>query len=170
MPRTAGVVMQFRPLVRATSVLLLVVAAAAGLMVSARHRGAEAGALEVFLALAVLLLGAGAVEVLGVAHRLAPDGIERVAPGRKRTLVRWSDVVGIDWIATTRWYELTSRDGERVRVYQQLSGLPSFARAALDGIPAEVVDARRGLRRQLEQASRGVAPPDDSEREEWRGG
>jgi len=168
MPRTAGIVMQFGPVLRGMCVLLFVAVAAALVMVSMRYRGADAGALKAFLALALVLIGAGTVEVLGVAHRLVPGGIERVAPGRKRILVRWPDVVAIDWIPRTRWFELTSRHGVRVRVYQQLSGLAAFAQAVLDGVPADVIDARPGPRRQLERTSRGLAPSDDGEREEWR--
>ncbi len=168
MPRTTGVVMRFSPVVRAACVLLLVAVAIAGAVASGRQ-GSGAMVLRIFLAVALGLIGLGTVEVLGVAHRLVPGGIERVAPGRRRVLIRWSEVVAIEWIAEARWYQLTSRSGERVRVYQQLRGVSSFARAALEGVPPQVIAARPGLRRQLELASQGVPPP-EPERDEWRAG
>lgn len=160
--------MQFGPMVRGGCVLLLVAVIAAGVVASMRSRGADAEALTAFLALAFLLIGAGTVEVLGVAHRLVLGGIERVAPGRKRVVVRWPDVVAVAWMPSARWYELRSRDGVRVRVYQQLSGIASFAQAVLEGVPAQVIDGSPGLRRRLEQTSRGQPAPDDSDRDEWR--
>ena len=168
MRQAPGNVMQFGRVVRGTCLLLLVGVAAA-LAVASMRRGPDAAALTAFLALALVMLGAGTVEVFGVAHRLVPGGIERVAPGRRRALVRWEDVVAVEWIPSARWYELTSRDGVRIRVYQQLNGIASFARAVLDGVPARVIDGRPDLRRHLERSSRGQPLPDDSDREAWRG-
>jgi hypothetical protein len=160
--------MQFGPVVRTVSLLLVVAAATALLVVSLRVRGAELGVVRIFLVVLVLLLGAGVVEVFGVAHRLVPGGIERVAPARKRVLVRWSDVESVEWSARTGWYEVRARNGEVVRVYRQLTGMAAFARAALDGAPAHVLDANPGLRQRLELVARGLEPPDEPEREEWR--
>lgn len=168
MRQAPGNVMRFGRLVRGTCLVLLVGVAAALGAVSMRP-GPDAVALTAFLALALLAIGAGTVEVFGVAHRLVPGGIERVAPWRRRARVRWADVVAVAWIPTARLYQLTSRDGVRIRVHQQLSGLASFARAVLDGVPAAVIDERPSLRRHLEGTARGESLPDDSDRAEWRG-
>lgn len=161
-------VMQFGPVVRGACVVLLVGAAAA-LAVASMRSGPDAAPLTAFLGLALGMIGVGTLEVFGVAHRLVPGGIERVAPWRRRALVRWADVVAVAWIPSARWYQLTSRDGVRIRVYEQLSGLASFARAVLDGVPAAVIDERPSLRRHLEGTARGESLPDDSDRAEWRG-
>ncbi len=160
--------MQFGPVERATCALLLVVGTLALVLFSMRSRATEGGALKAFLVIAVLMCGAATVEAFGVAHRLVPGGIERVAPGRARVMLRWVDVVDIDWSPTTRWYEVRTRAGERARVYVQLSGIASFARAALEGVPCEILDVRPGLRRQLEAQAGGVAPPGAAERDEWQ--
>ena len=160
--------MHFGPVVRGVCALLFAGSVGALVLVSARYRGSDASALKTFLTLAVLILGAGTVELFGVSHRLVPGGIERVAPMRKRLVIHWPDVVAIEWSPVLRWYEVTAGDGERVRVYQQLTGIPAFARAVLEGVPAAVIDARPGLRGQLENASRGVSPPAEVERDEWR--
>ena len=169
-PRTAGVVLQFGPFARAISILLVAAAVVALLVVSSRGRGTDASVLRIFMIFVVLALGAGAVETFGVAHRLVPGGIERVAPARKRVLVRWLDVESVEWSGRTGWYEVRARNGEVVRVYQQLTGMQSFARAALGGIPADVLDARPEVRQRLEQLASGVEPPDEPEREDWRAG
>ncbi len=161
--------MQFGPAARAVCAVLLVIATVSLVMFSLRSCGTEGGALKAFLGFAVLLCVAATVEVFGVAHRLVPGGIERVAPGRARLVLRWGDVVHFEWSPSTRWYELRTRAGERARVYAQLSGIASFARAALEGVPAEVVDATPGLRSQLEAQARGVEPPGAVERDEWQG-
>jgi hypothetical protein len=160
--------MQFGPVVRAASLLLVLAAAVAFAAVSLRVRGAELAALRIFLMALVLLLGAGAVEVWGVGHRLVPGGIERVAPARPRATLRWRDVISLEWSARTGWYEVRVRDGETVRVYGQLRGLPAFARAALEGVPAPVLDASPGLRERLALVASGREPPDEPEREEWK--
>lgn len=165
----AGVVLQFGAGVRAVVVLLLVAALAAFLILSTRHRGGSQVP-RLFLLAAILALGAATVDVLGVAHRLRPDGIERVTPWRRRALVRWSDVTSIEWVGSTRWFEVRSRRGEGVRVYAQLTGVAAFARAVLDHVAADVIDAEPGLRALLERLARGIPPPDEPEPEAWRGG
>lgn len=166
----AGVVMQYGAAARVAAALLLVVAVGALLFVGTRHHGAGSTAPKAFLVLASLALGAATVEVFGVAHRLRADGIERVAPWRARAVVRWAEVTSIEWVEATRWFELRARSGERIRVPRQLSGMAAFARAALEGVPAEVIDAQPGLRHRLEQLARGIEPPDEPEPEAWRGG
>lgn len=151
--------MQFGPAARATCAALLLAAAVALVALSMRSRTTEGSALKAFLAVAVLMLGAATIEVFGVAHRLLPGGIERVAPGRTRGILRWANVVDVEWSPRTQWYEVRTRDGEMVRVYQQLGGIAAFARAALDGLPAEVLEARPELRQQLEATARGLPAP-----------
>lgn len=166
----AGVVMQYGALARVAAALLLVLAVAALLFVGTRHHGSGSTAPKVFLVVASLALGAATVEVFGVAHRLRSDGIERVAPWRPRAVVRWAEVTSLEWVEATHWFELRSRSGERVRVSRQLTGMAAFARAALEGVPAHVIDARPGLRHRLEQLARGVQPPDEPDPDAWRGG
>lgn len=165
----AGVVLQFGPVVRAVAVLLLALAVAVFVVVSARAR-AGSGAPRIFLLAVILVLGAAVVDVLGVAHRLGPDGVERVTPWRRRALVRWSEVTSLTWVETTRWFELRARGGERIRVHEQLTGMGAFARAALERVPAGVIDAQPGLRLRLERLARGASPPDAPPPEAWRGG
>ncbi len=165
----AGVVLQFGAAVRAIVVLLLGAALAAFLILSARARGGSQVP-RIFLLGLIVALAAATVDVLGVAHRLRPDGLERVTPWRRRAVVRWADVTSIAWIESTRWFEVRARSGERVRVSVQLTGMASFARAVLEGVPPEVIDAEPGLRLLLERLARGIPPPDAPEREEWRGG
>jgi hypothetical protein len=166
----AGIVMQYGAPARISAALLFVVAVAALLLVGTRHHGAGSGAPKVFLVVASLALGAATVEVFGVAHRLRPDGIERVMPWRPRAVIRWAEVTSLEWVEATHWFELRARSGERVRVHRQLTGMVTFARAVLEGVPAEVIDARPGLRQRLEQLARGATPPDEPDQEAWRGG
>jgi hypothetical protein len=167
---TAGAVMQFGTGVRLGVALLVASAATALLAVSLRQRGGDASALRLFLLLVLVALGAATIEVFGVAHRVTPQAIERVAPWRQRATLRWSEVTSLEWSGRTRWYEVRGRSGARVRVYQQLTGMATFARAALEGVPAAVLDAQPGLRRRLELHAQGIEPPGEPEREEWRGG
>jgi hypothetical protein len=162
--------MRYRPATRATSLVLLVFGVAVFVIVSFFRERHDVTVLQVFLAIVVLMLTSGTIQVFGIAHRLVPGGIERRSPFRQRVLVRWADVSAIEWVPRTRWYELASRRGERLRVAQQLTNVEAFARAALEGIPAEVIDARPGLRAQLDETARGISPPIDHDREEWRGG
>lgn len=164
----AGVVMQFGLAARATCALLFLLAAAGLVLFAMRSRATEGGVAKAFLAIAVLMCGAATVEVFGVAHRLVPGGIERVAPGRSRAVLRWADVVDVQWAPAVRWYEVRTRAGELVRVYAQLSGIRSFARAVLDGVPPPVIDGRSGLRQRLEAEVHGVSPDGEADREEWR--
>ena len=166
----AGVVMQYGAAARVTVALLLVLAVGALLFVGTRFQGGGSTAAKTFLALVSLALGAATVDVFGVAHRLRADGIERVAPWRPRVVVRWGEVTSMAWVEATGWFELRARSGERVRVHRQLTGMVTFARAVLEGVPAEVIDARPGLRRRLEQLAQGIEPPDEPEPEAWRGG
>ena len=166
----AGVVMQYGAAARVTVALLLVLAVGALLFVGTRHHGGGSTPPKVFLALVSLALGAATVDVFGVAHRLRADGIERVAPWRPRVVVHWAEVTSMAWVEATGWFELRARSGERIRVHRQLSGMAAFARAALEGVPAGVIDAQPGLRHRLEQLARGVVPPDEPEPESWRGG
>ena len=167
---SAGTVLQFGPVVRGTLALLLAAAAAALVGVSMRYRGADARFLRITLAFFLVVLGGSGVEIFGVAHRLVPGGIERVTPWQKQLVVRWADVTSVSWSAPVQAYEVRTRNGEVVRVYQQLTGIASFARAALGGIPPSVLDADPGVRSRLEQLSRGEPPPDEPEPEPWRGG
>jgi len=166
----ASTVMQFGAVVRLVAALSFCAAATALLVLSMRYRGSDSNVLRIFLLLLVVAFGAGAIEVFGVAHRVTPQGIERVTPWRKRAAIRWPEVTSLEWSGAARWYEVRARNGELVRVYQQLKGLPTFAGAALDGVRAEVLDAQPGLRHRLEQVARGIEPPREPEREEWGGG
>jgi hypothetical protein len=162
--------MRYRPAARVLVVLLLAIVTVAGVVVARRNGGTELVLLLVFLTVAFLMLGAAAFNVLGTAHRLDADGIVRVAPRKARVHIRWIDVVSIQWSPNARWYELESRRGDRIRVEPQLTNIEAFARAALDGIPPEVIDARPELRKQLEDTARGIDPRDDRDPEYWRPG
>lgn len=152
-----------------TASAALVAGTLTALTVAAVDPGAGGAPLLAFLAFAVAATGAAAIEVFGVAHRLTSDGIERVTPWRRRVAIRWSDVASVEWTGRAGWFELRSRTGDTVRVYRQLAGIATFAAAALEGLPAGVIDGRPGLRERLEQLARGEEPPDVSDREEWRG-
>lgn len=165
----AGAVMRYPAPARIVVVVLLCAAVAGLVALSARSRG-EDGLPRLFLALVVVALAAAAVDVFGTAHRLRGDGIERGSPWSRRVLIRWAEVSSLQWVERTGWFEVRSRRGDAIRVYQQLGGMASFARAVLDGVPAEVIDARPGLRHRLEQLARGEAPPAEPEPYEPGGG
>ncbi len=166
----AGMVMQFGALARGLTVLLLVASAVAFLVLTVRDRGGQWTIPMFLLAALTLALVGASVDVFRVAHRLRTDGIERVTPWSPRAVIRWSDVVSMEWIERTRWFEVRARSGERIRIPAQLEHLDAFARAALDGVPAAALDGQPGLRRRLEQLARGEPPPDEPEEEAWRGG
>lgn len=167
---TGAVVMQFGAAARAVTLLLLAVAVVGFVLLTTRLRGNETNVPRLLLAAVVLALGAATVDVFGVAHRLRPDGIERVTPWSRRAVIRWSEVTSIEWVERARWFEVRARGGERVRVPEQLGGMASFARSILEGVPAAVLDARAGLRQRLELLAGGTRPPDEPEPEAWRGG
>lgn len=165
-----GIVMQFGTATRIVILLLLAAAVVGFLLLTLRDRAGGAEVPRVLLGAVILALVASAVDVFGVAHRLRPDGIERVTPWSRRAVIRWAEVTSVEWVERTRWFELRARSGERVRVPERLSGVAAFARAVLEGVPAQVLDAGPGLRARLEQLARGERPPEEPEPEAWRGG
>jgi hypothetical protein len=158
--------MRFHPVARVATAVLLVVVVIASVIVARLREAHGLTLLQVFLGVVFLMLAAATLEVFGVAHRLVPGGIERVVAFRQPVIIHWADVVAIGWSANVRWYELRSSRGERLRVDQRLTAMDSFARAALEGIPGHVLDRQPGLRQQLENAARGLAPPDERDRGE----
>ncbi len=170
LPRLEPNVLRYPPATRVTSVVLLVFGISASVVVLMLRGVRDPNALQVFLAILVLMLLFATVQVFGVAHRLVPGGIERVSPGRQRVLLRWGDMAAIQWVPKTRAFELESRRHDRVRVEAQLTNVERFARAALEGISPEVIDARPGVRRQLEELARGRTPPLEPDRDEWHAG
>lgn len=167
---TGGIVMQFGTPTRLVTVLLLAAAVVGFLVLTLRVRAGDAQVPRVLLGGVILALVAATVDVFGVAHRLRPDGIERVTPWSRRAVIRWAEVTSIEWVERARWLELRARSGERLRVPERLTGMAPFARAVLDGVPPEVLDAKTGLRARLELLARGAHPPEEPEPEAWRGG
>lgn len=165
-----GIVLQFGQPARWLTVVLLVAAASGFLVLTLRGRGGEWAVPRIALAVVTLALVGATVDVFQVAHRLRPDGIERVTPWSRRAVIRWAEVASIEWVERGRWFELRARSGERIRVPDQLRHVDAFARAVLEGVPAAALDARPGLRQRLEQLARGARPPDEPEEEAWRGG
>ncbi len=152
---------------RVMSLVLLVFGICASVVVWTLRGVRDVNALQVFLAMLVAMLLFATIQVFGVAHRLVPGGIERVSPGRQRVILRWGDVAAIQWVPKARAFELQSRRRDRVHVEAQLTNMERFARAALEGIPPEVIDARPGVRQQLEQLAGGRTPPLEPDRDEW---
>jgi len=167
---SAGAVLRFGVVPRLLCAVFTAGAAVGLLVAAASYHGADSAAPIAFLALFLAAVVATAFEVFGVAHRMTPDGLERVAPWRPRVTIRWSEVTAFAWSGPTRSYDLRARGGERIRVYEGLTGIAAFARAALAGAPAEVLDAQPGLRQRLEERARGIPPPIETGREDWHGG
>jgi hypothetical protein len=76
------------------------------------------------------------IEVAGVRHALAPEGIVRGSPWTGRTVIAWSEVARVRWSAAGQWLVVEARDGRRLRIPSLVSGL---------GDLAERVTARGGL-------------------------
>ena len=155
----AGVVMQYGAAARVTVALLLVLAVGALLFVGTRFQGGGSTAAKVFLALVSLALGAATVDVFG-GGAPAPGGRHRArralaAPGRGALGRGHVDGVGRG-DGLVRAARAERRADPR---HRQLSGMAAFARAALEGVPAGVIDAQPGLRHRLEQLARGVGAP-----------
>jgi hypothetical protein len=152
--------MRYRAGVRALGLVLLAGAAAALTVVLRRTPALEEEwvGLTVFCAAAVIALAGVNLELAAVAHRLGPGGIERVTPWGSRMLLRWPEVVALGWSGTLRAFELRTRQGERIRLSEQLESLDRFAALALREIQGTVLDGEPGLRARLESLAAGQTP------------
>ena len=89
-------------------------------------------------------------------HNLEPDGLRyRRAIGQSGVL-RWSDVDGVRYSPGWKWFRITTKDREVVRVSAMLMGLPEFARAVLEKVHPSAIDDR--TRPILEQTAAGSPP------------
>jgi len=125
---------------------------------SARFPGRN-GALWItgfFLALA--LLGAWIVlEYFRERHRLEPGGLRyRDALSFRSGTLRWSAVESVRYSQYSKWFRITAKDGDVVRVSALVMGLPEFAQAVLAEVrPGAIDEATRPI---LEQTAAGSPP------------
>jgi hypothetical protein len=89
------------------------------------------------------------IEVTGVAHALRADGLERVTPWRGRRLLPWSRVTVLRYSDSLQSFRIATSGGDATWLSQYLSGLGSFARAALEHVRPEVIDREPRTRSML---------------------
>jgi len=90
-------------------------------------------------------------------HSLRSDGLEYGRMLGRGGVLHWSDVIRLRYSQSMKWFRLETRDGRVARISAMLVGLPEFARAALDHVPADAIDAP--TRTILEATARGDLPP-----------
>ena len=105
-----------------------------------------------------LLGGALVLDAQGVAHELKPDGLERVTPWRGRRFLPWSQVKVLRFSESSQNWRIvtTAGDGTWISVY--VSGLGSFARAALQHVRPEVIDHEPATRAKLVELAAALGP------------
>jgi hypothetical protein len=102
-----------------------------------------------------LVLGFGALglalvlEIRGVAHRLRPDGLERVTPWRPRRFLPWSRLTVLRYSESMQSFRLVTDQGDGTWLSQYLSGLGAFAAAVLAQVRPEVLNRNPGARARL---------------------
>lgn len=124
---------------RVGATLQLAVPVLLALVVWLRRESLAPAAVSAELLLAAflfLVLWIVRIEVGGVRHALAPEGIVRGSPWTGRAVIAWSEVGAIRWSAAGQWLVVEARDGRRVRIPSLVSGL---------GDLAERLTARGGL-------------------------
>ena len=89
-------------------------------------------------------------------HTLTPDGLRYGKLLGAGGTLRWDEVRRLAWSESAKWFRLETTDGRVVRISAMLVGLPHFATAALERLPAGVVEAR--ARAVLGEIRRGELP------------
>jgi hypothetical protein len=105
-----------------------------------------------------VLLGLPLVlEYFNARHSLRSDGLEYGRMLGGRGVLHWSDVIRLRYSQSMKWFRLDTRDGRVARISAMLVGLPEFARAALEHVPANAIDD--ATRKILDATARGDLPP-----------
>jgi hypothetical protein len=87
------------------------------------------------------LLGAPMIlEYLRVRYEVVPGGLAYQTVSGKRGLMTWGEVRRLRYSASSKGFRVVGTRGEVVSVSAMLTALPTFARAALDGVPRQFVD------------------------------
>ncbi|TAL29663.1 MAG: hypothetical protein EPN97_13170 [Alphaproteobacteria bacterium] len=73
-------------------------------------------------------------------HRIEPEELH-YRTLTKEGVLWWRGVTKIRYSAAMKWFRLEGANGEVVRISVSLTGLPEFARVALEKIPPESFDA-----------------------------
>jgi Bacterial PH domain len=72
-------------------------------------------------------------------HSITEDGLQYGKLLGGRGVLRWREVRRLVYSESAKWFRLELSDGRVVRISAMLIGLPSFARAALDHVPAAAI-------------------------------
>ena len=105
-----------------------------------------------------VLLGLPLVlDYVNARHSLRADGLQYGRMLGGGGVLHWSEVMRVRYSQAMKWFRLETRDGQVARISAMLVGLPEFARAALDHVPADAIDAP--TRAILEATARGELPP-----------
>jgi hypothetical protein len=103
------------------------------------------------------LLGVPVIaEYLRVRHELESDGLRYRPLLHGAGTLRWTDIRAVRYSHAAKWFRLETASGQVVRISVMLIGLPTFARAALEKIPATSIDPM--TRAILEQTAAGSPP------------
>jgi PH (Pleckstrin Homology) domain-containing protein len=129
--------------------------AVAALSVMFPGRNPSLGPTVVFLVCA-LFSAPLILEYFRVWYRLEPEGLRYRPLVKRRGFLRWTNVRRVGYSPSLHWFHIETADGAGVRLSTTLVGLPEFARAVLDEVPAERIEA--GARRVLAQIV-ALAPP-----------
>ena len=93
-----------------------------------------------------LLFAAGGLVVVAEhhrgRHRLTPEGLHYGKMVGRGGLARWDEITRVRYSDTSKWFRLETADGRVIRVSVMLRGLPDFASAVLDHVPADSIDGR----------------------------
>lgn len=102
----------------------------------------------VTLGTALCFAALGVVALLMVAdyylarHVLTEDAIDAGRRFGGRRVMRWDAVRRLRFSPTLKWFVLEDQTGRKVRVSTSLSGLPEFARVALERVPEAALDKK----------------------------
>jgi hypothetical protein len=105
-----------------------------------------------------LLGGTLVLDAHGVAHELRSDGLERVTPWRGRRFLPWSQVEVLRFSESSQNWRIVTASGDGTWISVYVSGLGSFARAALERVRSDVIDREPATRMKLVELAGAVEP------------
>jgi hypothetical protein len=95
-------------------------------------------------------------EYVRVRHQVEPGGLRYQTLSGKRGFLQWAYITRIRYSEGAKWFRIDGTNGEVIRISAMLTSLPEFARAALQGVARERIDAK--TMHILESTAAGAPP------------
>lgn len=74
-------------------------------------------------------------------HEITGDGMNFGRMTGRRGSFKWADVKRVNFATGMKWFRIETTRGTVVRISAMLRGLPAFARALLENIPEDAIEA-----------------------------